>query len=130
MSHIRQAFDMVCKDAIAAGCWYVSLVEHVQFYGGPEEGGWWGTDTFVIAFESFFSERDARVVAEKINELAKTLTEAARSEHGKMCLQQMKWLDERFLDADFLPENDGPSTYSVVVGENLPEERRGCRHYE
>lgn len=129
--YIQQAFDIVCNEAVHVDqSWYVALIEHVPFYGGPEEGGWWGEDTYVVAFQKFIDQEAANNASKKIQELADALTKSAHDEEGKLCLAQMKWLEERFLEADFLPENDGPSQYSVVVSESLPEERRGCRHYE
>jgi hypothetical protein len=32
----------------------------------------------------------------------------------------MEWLEERGLDADYLPEDDGPSNYRVIVCDELP----------
>lgn len=130
MSYVEAAFHAVCKEAITPDRWYVALMEKHPYYGGPEEGGWWGTDTYVVAFEQFPTEELAREAAEKVEKLAYELGEEAHKEHGEQCLRELDWLEARGLDADWLPEPDGPSEYFVTVSSGIPEERRGCRHYE
>jgi len=83
-----------------------------------------------VAFQSFDSEEGAKAAAEQVRKLAKELEETARKEHGEQCLREMEWLDARGLDADYLPEVDGPSKFHVVVSQGLPEESSGPRHYE
>lgn len=41
---IRESFFQVCGDAKPSNSFYVSLYSARPFYGGPEEGGWWGRD--------------------------------------------------------------------------------------
>jgi len=130
MSHIRQAFETICNEATESTNWYVSLVEKISYYGGPEEGGWWGNDIELIAFQQYPSEELANAAAEKIKTLAEELTTQAQAEYGQHCLDSMEWLEARGLDADFLPEPDGPSEYSVRVTEGEPAQpSRGCRQY-
>lgn len=130
MSHLRQAFEHLCEAAKPAQHWYVSLIEDVQFYGGPEEGGWWGTDSVLIAYQHCETEERANALQEEIEKFAQELTAEARKAHGEHCLRQLNWLEERGLDADFLPEDDGPSKYRVTVTEHIPKSRYGRRHYE
>lgn len=130
MSFIKQAFHAAIENAKAPEQWYVALMEESQYYGGPEEGGWWGTDTHLVAFAEFQREDDARNAAKDVQELAEELEAECRKEHGKQCLREMEWLEARGLDADFLPKPDGPTTYHVVVSNGLPRERFGSRHYE
>jgi hypothetical protein len=124
-----EAFEKVCEDAIKAEDWFVSLVEDVPFYGGPEEGGWWGSDTLLIAYKRYPSEELAEQAATKARELANELSQESQRSFGQQCLNEMEWLEARGLDADYLPEPDGPSEYRVVVSQGLPVERRGERHY-
>ena len=105
-------------------------MESVPYYGGPEEGGWWGSDTQIVAYQHFQTEEQAELAKEKVKELAKELKEEAQRNFGNKCLFEMDWLEQRGLDSDFLPEVDGESEYYVIVSEGLPEESRGCRQYE
>lgn len=130
MSYLREAFEKVCSEAKQAEGHYVVLVEIVPYYGGPEEGGWWGRDTEVIAYQWYPTEEQAEAAAVEVRKFAKELEANARREHGDQCLREMAWLDARGLDADYLPEPDGPSEYSVQVSDTLPEPTRGSRHYE
>jgi hypothetical protein len=129
MSYLNEAFHRVCDQAKEPETWYVSLIETVPYYGGPEEGGWYGHDTVVVAYQAFPSEEAAEAAAKQVRKLAKKMDQEARREHGQQCLREMDWLDARGLDADFLPEPDGPSEYSVMVSEGIPSGSRGCRQY-
>lgn len=130
MSYLQQAFDAICNQSIQAGGCYVVLMEEVLFYGGPEEGGWWGRNTYIVAYQHFPTRFQAEVAEREIRLLAEELQAESRKTFGEQCLREMAWLDARGLDADFLPEPDGESRYYVKVCEELPTESRGCRHYE
>ena len=130
LCYLKAAFDAVCDDAKKAGCWYVALFEARPYYGGPEEGGWWGTDRILVAYRMYESEEAAENAKEAIEVMAADLTADERKRDGDLCLRQMDWLDDRGLDADFLPENDGPSEFFVAVTEGMPESAYGGRHYE
>ena len=127
---MQAAFDTVCKKAKVPEKWYVILMETCQAYGGPEEGGWYRTIREVVAYQEFQSEDAANAAKEEVQVLAEELSKEKRDEHGKMCLSQMEWLDARGLDADWLPENDGPSEYYVTVSNHIPENNDGSTHYE
>lgn len=128
-SYLQEAFNQVCKEAKQPECWYVVLMESTRVYAGPWEGGTWVTDTFIVAYQEFPSEKLASHAAWEIEKLASELQNQARASHGEYCLRTMEWLDARGLDADFLPEPDGPSEYYVRVCEELPVESRGPREY-
>ena len=130
MSYIREAFEKVCSEAKQAEGHFVVLVEEIPYYGGPEEGGWWGRDTDIIAYQWYPTEEQASAAAEEVKKFAKELEANAQREYGEQCLREMEWLDARGLDADYLPEPDGPSEYHVIVSDTLPEPYRGSRHYE
>jgi hypothetical protein len=126
---LQQAFDAVCKEAKNAETWYVCLMESAPYYGGPEEGGWYGTDTHLHAYQPFNNEEAARDAAAHVEELAAELSAESQKDFGDQCLREMEWLDARGLDADFLPEPDGESEFYVLVNQGVPEESRGCRQY-
>lgn len=83
---LREAFHQVCKDAKPAEGWYVSLIEVIPYYGGPEEGGWWGSDREVIAYQHFATEEAAQAAKEAVKKLAEELSQQARREFGRQCL--------------------------------------------
>ena len=126
---IKQAFDKICTEQVEPDYWYVSLVELCPYYGGPEEGGWWGTDTHLVAFQQYPSKELAEAASTKIQVLAKELSTNAQRSYGEQCLRETEWLEARGLDDSFLPAPDGPSEYRVYVSEQLPTERRGSRQY-
>lgn len=123
-------FYEICKNASPAGKYYVSLYAKSQYYGGHEEGGWWGTDIHLVASQEFSTLASAEVALEQIQTLAKQRTDDERDRYGKRCIEQLAWLDERGLDADYLPD-EAPDTYFVVVEERVgSRESQGVRHYE
>ena len=84
----------------------------------------------LIAWQEFPTEEAASDAADKIRELAKELQQSAQTEYGEGCLRQLEWLEARGLDADYLPENDGPNEYSVWVEQELPTFDNSRMHYE
>ena len=129
-SFLRQAFEHYIPDAVQAEGAYVVLMECQPVYGGPEEGGWWTSDNTVIAYREYPSEELAQKAAEKVRELAKELSKQAKRADSEYCAASMECLEARGLDADFLPEPDGPAEYYVVVTTEVPENSRGSRRYE
>lgn len=127
--YLESAFNAVCKSAVQAGVWYVILVEQSSFYGGPEEGGWWGQDSDLVAFQICPSEEEAERLLESVKVFAAELEAESEKEYGEQCLREMDWLESHDLEADFLVESDGPSSYHAYVAESLPEPARGCRQY-
>ena len=130
-NNIRDSFLRLCADPIAANGHYVCLYIRKPFYGGPEEGGWWGSDTELVAYQRVSSDEEADVLVERIEAMAEELNEQAKREFGKGCLRQMEWLEQRGLDSDFLPEVDGEESY-FVVQEDRPgaAARQGSRHWD
>lgn len=127
----KEAFFTVCDDAQPAESHYLSLYVSVPYYGGPEEGGWWGSDTHLVAYKHFDTLEALEAAKAKVEALAEELNEQAKRDFGDQCLREMEWLDARGLDADYLPEVDGESSYWVTT-EDVPGSmsRQGCRHYE
>jgi hypothetical protein len=128
--YLQDAFSAVCKDAKQATGHYVCLMEQASRYGGPEEGGWWATDTTLVAYQRFDTAEDAEAARAAVESLAVELSEQSRKSFGEQCLREMEWLEERGLDADYLPEPDGESSYTVIVTDALPTNSYGPNHYE
>lgn len=120
MTYIKEAWEQICKDAQEPdGVWLTMYCDY-PFYGGPEEGGWWGTDCVLQETMYFQFENDANGTKEIVQKRAEELNELAKRRFGDRCLQELEWLDARGLDSDYLPEPDGEEKYFVVV-----EKQRG-----
>lgn len=131
MSHITEAFFRTCKEASLPKAAYVSLYVSEQFYGGAEEGGWWGNDVKLVASQLFVDMDEAEAAIEDVEKYATMLTEEATVGFNRQCRAECDWLDARGLDADYLPEVSGSDRYFVVVEERKGSaESEGCRHYE
>lgn len=128
-SYIQAAFETVCTEAKEAKGYYVALMQRSPYYGGPEEGGWWGEDYSVVAYQYFATEEEAEAARVAVVKLADELSEKARAEYGEQCLREMDWCDARGLDADYLPEVDGEEGYYVTMTEGMPQGREGCRQW-
>lgn len=127
---MKQAFFEICREAKPAKASYVSLYVRMPFYGGPEEGGWWGSDQELVAYERFESEEAADAAANRVQDLAEKLSKEAKDRFNAGCASEMEWLEARGLDADFLPEVNGEESYHVYVEESPGQfARRGQRGY-
>jgi hypothetical protein len=133
--YIQAAFRSVCAAPPLPECRgarrYVSLYRQERFYGGPEEGGWWGTDWVRIETREYMTAAAARAAAAAAERLAAQLSREAVAAHSARCDAECDWLDSRGLDSDTLPEPDGPDAFTIMV-ERSPGwfESRGPRHYE
>lgn len=127
----KEAFFTVCADAQPAESHYLSLYVQVPYYGGPEEGGWWGSDTHLVAYKHFDTLEALEAAKAAVEAMAVELNEQARRDFGDRCLRELEWLEARGLDSDYLPEVDGESCYFVTT-EDVPgaSVSLGCRHYE
>lgn len=128
--YLAHAFSVVLPEAEVQEEWTVCLMVEVPFYGGPEEGGWWGADTTCVAARVCFNKGEAERYAAQVRTLAEALTKEARERHGSHCLNEMDWLEARGLPADFLPEPDGEEQYFVLVCQGIPAPSYGGRRYE
>jgi hypothetical protein len=128
---IKDSFFKICDDAKHSGKYYVSLYTRTPYYGGPEEGGWWGSDVRLIAYKEYLTEEHANFILNKVNKYADELNKESKRSFSKKCSDEMDWLDARGLESDYLPEVDGEEEHFVVVEENLGSHKsQGCRHYE
>lgn len=131
MSYLKQAFQQAIEESNRkkAGEYYVTLWEVQSYYGGPEEGGWWGHDYVPIEYSVFSTEEEAEAVKMKVQELAKQLSHQAKMAWGKQCQNELDFCDSRGLDYDSLPETNGPDEYSVTVSQEPPSASYGARGY-
>lgn len=130
---IREAFFKVCREAqpVSQLELFVSLYIRTPYYGGPEEGGWWGTDVSLLAYQEYSSEKEAQLAFIAIDELAEQLNSEEKRAYGEKCLAESEWLEARGLDDSFLPEVDGEEEYLAVIEEKVGSlVRSGCRRYE
>jgi hypothetical protein len=118
-SYMREAYRQVCNKAKEAKAIYVSLYAQIPFYGGPEEGGWWGHDTVLESYQEVATVEMAEALKVMVEALAEEMNVMSKRQHGERCLQELEWLEARGLDPDFLPEVDGETHYFVVI-ENIP----------
>lgn len=128
---IQEAFKKICDNARPAKFVYVSLYVNMPYYGGPEEGGWWGRDTNLVAYKEYSNLESAKAALEAVNKYAIELNEQSKIEFSNKCKEECDWLDQRGLDCDYLPEVNGEEEYFVVI-ESTPGESNniGSRYYE
>ena len=129
---ITEAFTAAIETApIEASTTYVSLYERVPFYGGPEEGGWWGEDVALKSYHRFSTLEQAEQALEKIEALAQELTKEATSAWAEHCLRECEQAEARGMEPSDLPETDGETKYFAVVENTLNSlESQQERHYE
>lgn len=131
-SYIAEAFSRVCDQAEESTDRYVSLYCVVPYYGGPEEGGWWGQDVTLMATQSFPTVSQAEAAKERVEALAKELQASAKAANGDLCRSQLESCGWDGEEAQYrYGEVDGAEDYFVCV-EDSPgsQESSGCRHYE
>ena len=129
--YLRDAFLQVCQTARPAKSHYVSLYVNLPYYGGPEEGGWWGHDTELVAYYECLTAEEAEVVKSRVQSLALELNKEAKDRFNARCAAECEWLEARGLDADFFPEVDGEENYWIATEERPGEHAsEGSRHYE
>jgi hypothetical protein len=130
---IEVAFAEICKEAVeCVQGFYVVLWREEPFYGGPEEGGWWGRNLIPVAYQRFATSDAAHAASNAVRKLAAEMTADAQREHGRACLAQLEFCEERGIDDSdsVFGEDDGPESYYVTVDDKLPEPMFGSRHYE
>ena len=124
------AFYEICQTAKNIGHYFVCLTETIPFYGGPEEGGWWGNDVILVAYQEYSSLQAAEIALDAIELLVEKLNQDEVRQHGDYCLRQIEFLEARGLDPSDNDVLDGPSHFSVNIYDSLPENNYANRHYE
>lgn len=134
MNHIKAAFDQVCTKAQKADSHYVSLYVDLPYYGGPEEGGWWGSDTQLVAYQKCIDESEAKRLEGQVKELSEKLNQQARERFNAQCAREIEWLeqyDPMADEGDYFSEPDGEQRYWVAVETKAGSfASKGSRHYE
>lgn len=129
--NINEAFNAVIPDALPAGRFFVSLYRNDPYYGGPEEGGWWGNDTTLVSYKEFPTKEQADDVLELVKRMAQQQSREAEIAWGDWCGRTVDEAEARGLEASDLPEVDGPTSYFACVEETPgSHDCRGSRHYE
>ena len=125
-----QAWNEIMADAQEAEECIVSMYSIEPYYGGPEEGGWWGTLYILREYVRCSNREAAESLRTKLQERCSQLNYEAKIADGEHCLRQIERADARGLDVDDYGY-DGPSSYNVIIekfpGENQVTERS---HYE
>jgi hypothetical protein len=130
---IRTAFHQVCAEAKPAESYYISLYIRAPYFGGPEEGGWWGEDVCLFAAQHYTTDEAADAALVEIQELVKGLNVDAKKAYGEQCQTQLDFCEERGIEDsnNVFGEVDGEEAYFVVKEKTKGEsESFGPRHYE
>ena len=131
MSALRDAFEFVCNNATNHEGVFVSLYCRTPFYGGPEEGGWWGHDVVLEQYQRFDFMPDAVLAIKAMGQAVINANGQAKLEYSEQCRRESDWLEKRGLDDDALPEVNGPDAYFIRL-ETIRGSfsSTGARHYE
>ena len=110
---------------------FVSLYCREPFYGGPEEGGWWGEDVILEEYQEFDFMPDAELAVRAMSDAIENPNTKANKDYQEQCRRECDWLEARGLDDNALPEVNGPESYFIRIEKVRGSfESRGARHYE
>jgi len=125
-----QAWNEIIEDREVAQDCYLSIYQCESYYGGPEEGGWWGYLHILKEYCKCSSREAAEMLMEKLQERCKQLNNEAKIADGEDCLRHMERADRRGEDVSD-DGYDGPSTYYMTI-ESVPGENQVTTksHYE
>lgn len=128
---IASAFGSVIKDATPCASYYVVLWRIVPFYGGPQEGGWWGEDRIPESYKEYSTMDAARQACDQVIETARQLGKEARRAHAEKCGRELDYCEARGIDDanSVFGEVNGADRYWVTVETELPEKRFGEREW-
>jgi hypothetical protein len=128
---IVAGFVTACSEAEVPQRWYVSLYIRRPFYGGPEEGGWWGDDFDLVMAQPYLSREEACAAATKAREYAETLTKQEEKKWTRQCSTEILFAEARGMEpSDIFPETDGHASYEVIVEDKLGDHAyKGDRFY-
>lgn len=125
-----QAWNEIMEDAEEAEACIVSLYNVERYYGGPEEGGWWGNLYILKEYVRCSNRVAAERLQEKLQQRCIELNKEEEKLDAELCLRHCERAYARGEDVDDYGY-DGPSSYSVFIekipGENQITERA---HYE
>lgn len=123
--NMEDAFWQVCADAEVPERPCVSLYKISRWYGGPEEGGWWGTTVALVSYLRCTTRDEAQDRANAVQDFARKATEEARKANANMCLSQCEAAWARGMDPDEMyPGEPDDADEFVVYVENVPGEHQ------
>jgi hypothetical protein len=85
MSGLRAAFEAVCVNAVKREGVFLSIYRRSPFYGGPEEGGWWGEDVVLEEYQSFDFVADAKAARDQMDLHITAENNAAKLGYSNRC---------------------------------------------
>lgn len=130
---IQQAFNEILEDVQPAQVFFVSLYSVYRWYGGAEEGGWWGNTVSLVAHKEFRREDEAKQALAAIEALAKEKSHEAKQAHYRLCEAQLDYCEQRGIDDanSVFGEVDGADEYHVQIETELGSgEYSTSRYYE
>ena len=133
MSDIQEAFWEALMDATLVQDWHCTLYLTERWYGGAEEGGWWGSTVTAVAHVSYKTPSEAEAALDAVKQLAIAKTKEAKQIHGDVCLRQLDYCEQRGIDDanSVFGEIDGEDSYSVRIENELgASEYSTSRYYE
>jgi len=118
--------EVICHEPV-----FVSVYRKERFYGGPEEGGWYGTDMFLERSVQVKSKTLARELKARWTEWATGKTKDARLDWSNLCQRELDAAEAKLIDPLSLPEPNLPDEYIIHIETKKGSlERRGSRQYE
>lgn len=125
---LREIFHAVCENAQQSEGKYLCLMARVPYYGGPEEGGWWGEDHIVESYQFCENQVILDKILTEINELVRKENEETKTAYNRFCSDE--WERDDSDGPDSLAVLNGPSELFIEIQDNVPQSRYGNRYYE
>ena len=125
-----QAWNEIIEDSEVAQECYLCLYEQVPYYGGPEEGGWWGYLNILKEYCKCSSHEAAEMLSNKLREHCEQLNKESKIADSDDCLRHIERADRRGEDVDD-DGYEGASTYHLTI-ESIPGQSQNTTrsHYE
>lgn len=129
--NLDEAFWELCAEAEVPKRAYVSLYRVYSWYGGPQEGGWWGQTIILEGTMLCRTEQEAHDRAEAVEKYAYEKTQEANKAWSKQCLKECENAWDRGMEPeDLYDEVDGPDEWFVCVEEVAgSQSRESSRQY-
>lgn len=118
-------------EVISNNPFYVSIYRKERYYGGPEEGGWYGTDVILESSVQVKTETLAEELRDRLLGVAVEKTKTAKKQWSNLCQRELEAAEARLIDPLSLPEPNLPDEYVIHIEQKKGSfERRGSRYYE
>jgi hypothetical protein len=131
-TYTKAAFYSVVDEPNEVDQWYVSLYSVDPFYGGPQEGGWWGEDQNLVCWKVYPSKEEAEKAKARVELVAKTFNKIESTKWSVQCERELDIAEAKGMESnDLFGETDGPTTYIVIVEKEIGSNAyRSSRSYE